>query len=106
MPAWASSFAVTRLSSQAIRSASFRPSRARAVISPRLPIGVATRMRPPAPSGLLRGWLWLGFMRYRFRTHQGDGNLGMLQAVGRDVAHGLAHALGQWAKRWPAAKRW
>src|SRR5262245_27155216 len=68
MPACWSSLTVTLLSSQAIRSADFSPSSARAVMSPRLPIGVAIRTSDPCPdaapgSRLLRGWLWLGFMR-------------------------------------------
>src|SRR5688572_1093652 len=60
-------------------------------MSPRLPIGVATRISAPAPgsmarpcswpgSRLLRGWLWLGFMRTQV-VSEDHGNLGMMQAV-------------------------
>ena len=52
------SLRVTRVSSQAIRSAAARTSSARTVMSRRFPIGVATRCRPGASGGAVTGWPW------------------------------------------------
>src|SRR5437588_3253471 len=50
MPYLASSLPVTRVSSQKMRSAPCNTASARSVMSPRLPIGVATRYSPGASS--------------------------------------------------------
>ena len=50
------SLRVTRVSSQAIRSAAASTSSARSVMSRRLPIGVATRCRPAASAGAMADW--------------------------------------------------
>src|SRR4051794_16802365 len=76
MPYLASSFPVTRVSSQKMRSAAFNTANARKVISPRLPIGVATRYSPgassdwgeadadigPVAASEAGGSLWLGLL--------------------------------------------
>src|SRR6478672_3821101 len=54
MPRWASSFAVTLLSSTAITSAWRSVSAPRGLISERLPIGVATIYRPGGVFGFMR----------------------------------------------------
>ena len=56
MPYRASSCAVTRVSSQGIRSTAASTSSARSVMSPRLPIGVATTCSPGASAGASMAW--------------------------------------------------
>ena len=56
MPAWLSNLRLWRVSSQAMTSAARNASTARGAKSPRLPIGVATRVnRPPAASEVSAG---------------------------------------------------